>query len=153
VQLRLNGRNMICCTYTQHVGVSSLLGPAHTDCTQVSFWCQQTLFAVRRNHCCLPSAGVLRIASSGVKSNSISLASVTAARYCLLVTSHINTMTMSKGYCVYAQATQWGQIAGVAAHSLAALSPAALSLVPFHLQLVGPAMHARSVILERCMAC
>ncbi len=42
-------------------------------------------------------------------------------------------MTMSKGCCVYAQATQWGQIAGIAAHSLAALSPAALSLaaLPF----------------------
>ena len=49
----------------------------------------------------LPSAGVSRIGSSDVKSNMASLASVTAARYCLLVTNHIDTMTVSKGCCVY----------------------------------------------------
>ena len=100
-------------------------------CVWVSKLCLQS-----NSHSCLPSAGVLRIGSSGVKSNMASLASVIAARYCLLVTSHIITMTMSKGCCLYAQATQWGQIAGFAAHSVVPSH-----LLPFHLQLVGPATH------------
>ncbi len=74
-----------------------LLGPACTDCTQVSFWCQQILLAVQNKPSWLPSAGVLRIGSSGVKSNMASLASVIAARYCHLVSHHISTYHHDQG--------------------------------------------------------
>ncbi len=60
-------------------------------------------------------------------------------------------MTTSEGCCVYAQATQWGQIVGIAAHSLAALSPAALSPAALSLAAFRFAAcrvcHAHTVIL------